>query len=301
MEDASPLAASTVGDPPFTAAAAPSFLPERRFQALGTDLRVLGARGDRVEAEVRRLEALLTRFQPSPLTRLNERGLLEHPPAELVAALRHALAVAEATDGLLTPLVLPALERAGYRDSWPAPARPTAGPAPAIGDWRSVSVTDARIRLPDGAAVDLGGTGKGWIVERCFDLLAGEALLDAGGDLVTRSKETVAIDIAPPPHGDPLQLVLPPGRWGVATSGVLRRAWHGGHHLIDPRTGLPADTRFAQATAVHPDLRRAEAIAKLTLLAPDDAEPLRDATMLTAFDADGAPWHRGDDGRWKRA
>jgi thiamine biosynthesis lipoprotein len=169
-----------------------------------------------------------------------------------------------------------------------------------VADWRSVSVTDARIRLPAGAAVDLGGTGKGWIVEASFDLLEGEALLDAGGDLVTRSNETVAIDIAPPVHGDPLQLVLPPGRWGVATSGVVRRAWPGGHHLIDPRTGRPADTRFAQATAVHADLRRAEAIAKLALLAPDRPGPLRDAAALVAFDAAGTPWRHGDDGRWER-
>ena len=275
-------------------------LPERRFQALGTAVHVLGAGGERTEAAIVRLEAVLTRFRPSPLTRLNERGVLEDPPAELVAALRHALAVADATDGLLTPLVLPALRWAGYRDSWPAPARPTAGPAPAIADWRAVSVTDAVIRLPKGAAVDLGGTGKGWIAERCFDLLTGEALLDAGGDLLSRSDETVAIDLAHPGQGDPLQLLLPPGRWGAATSGVVRRAWQGGHHLIDPRTGRPADTRFVQVTAVHPDLRRAETLAKLALLAPDDAERLRDAAVLIAFDADGTPWRHEEDRRWER-
>ncbi len=301
MAAASPLHLPTVAGPAFAAAVAPPFGPERRFHALGTDVRVLGAGAQRAETEVRRLETLLTRFRPSPVTHLNERGVLESPPAELVAALRHALAVAEATDGLLTPLVLPALSWAGYRDAWPAPARPGAGSAPEVADWRSVSVTDAMIRLPAGAAVDLGGTGKGWIVERCFDLLEGEALLDAGGDLVTRSAETVAIDIDPPGSGEPLQLVLPPGRWGVATSGVVRRAWPGGHHLIDPRTRRPADTRFAQATAVHPDLRRAEAIAKLALLAPDGVAPLREAAVLLAFDGDGAPWRHADDGAWERA
>ena len=275
-------------------------MPERRFRALGTELRVLGVGGDRVEAEVLRLETVLTRFRPSPLTDLNARGILEDPPAELVAALRHALAVAEASDGLLTPLVLPALRWAGYRDSWPAPARPMAGPAPVVADWRAVSVSDTVIRLPEGAAVDLGGTGKGWIAERCFDLLLGEALLDAGGDVITDSEETVAIDLVHPAQGDPLQLLLPPGRWGVATSGVARRAWLGGHHLIDPRTGRPADTRFVQVTAVHPDLRRAEALAKLALLAPDGAARFSDATMLIAFDADGASWRHADDACWER-
>jgi len=301
MIGASPFPSSKVPDRPSIGPATASSLPERRFHALGTELCVLGAGGEGVDAEIHRLEALLTRFRPSPLTRLNEHGVLEDPPPELVAALRHALALAESTDGLLTPLVLPALRWAGYRDSWPAPARPTAGPALAITDWREVSVTDTVIRLPEGAAVDLGGTGKGWIAERCFGLLVGEALLDAGGDLISRSEETVAIDLAHPGQGDPLQLLLPPGRWGAATSGVARRAWRGGHHLIDPRTGRPADTRFVQVTAVHPDLRRAEAIAKLALLAPDDAWQLLDAATLIAFDADGAPWRHGDDARWERA
>jgi FAD:protein FMN transferase len=300
MVGTSPVPPSTLHDRPLVGPATGCSLPERRFQALGTELRVLGVGGDRVEAEVLRLEALLTRFRASPLTHLNERGVLEDPPAELVAAVRHALAVAEASGGLLTPLVLPALRWAGYRDSWPAPARPAEGPAPVVADWREVSVSDTAIGLPEGAAIDLGGTGKSWIAERCFDLFTGEALLDAGGDVITDSKQTVAIDLVHPAQGDALQIVLPPGRWGVATSGVVRRAWRGGHHLIDPRTGRPADTRFVQVTAVHPDLRRAEALAKLALLVPDDAARLWDATVLIAFDADGAPWRHTDDARWER-
>jgi FAD:protein FMN transferase len=280
---------------------ATSGLPERTFRALGTTLRVLGTGGDRVEAEVLRLEAILTRFHPSPLTHLNDRGSLADPPPELAAAVRHALSVAEASDGLLTPLVLPVLRWAGYRDPWPDPARPGVGPAPAIADWREVSVSDAVVRLPEGSAIDLGGTGKSWIAERCFHLLAGEALLDAGGDVLSRSEQAVAIDVANPYQGEPLQLVLPPGRWGAATSGVLERAWRGGHHLIDPRTRRPADTRFVQATAVHPDLRRAEVVAKLALLAPDDTARLEDAVVLIAFDGAGAPWRHHASGSWERA
>lgn len=274
--------------------------PERSFHALGTEVRVLGRGAAAVEREMRRLESLLTRFRPSPLTALNERGEAVDPPTELVEALQHALAVARETDGLVTPLVLPALRWAGYRASWPSPARPAGGPAPRVGDWRGVAVSATKVRLPPGAEVDLGGTGKGWIAERCFGLLIGGALLDAGGDLICRAPEPVAIDVAHPLGAEPLQLVLPPGRWGVATSGILARSWRGGHHLIDPRTGRPAETRFVQATAVHGDLRRAETVAKLALLAPECREPLADAAVLIAFDPSGAAWRHTDDGRWER-
>ncbi len=274
-------------------------LPHRALRALGTEVRIAGVGAEAAAAELERLEALLTRFRPSPLTRLNAAGRLSSPPPELVDALRHALAVAEATDGLVTPLVLPALLWAGYVDPWPAPARPRSGEPPAVADWRAVEVDATQVRLPAGAEVDLGGTAKSWIVERCTTALEGEALLDAGGDLVSLSSEPVAIDVAAPFGGEPMQVVLRPGRWGVATSGVVKRAWPGGHHLIDPRDARPARTRFVQATAVHPDLRRAEVLTKLALLDPHHAD-LDEATLMVTFDRRGDPWHRRPDGTWSR-
>lgn len=271
--------------------------PQRAGHALGTEVWALGQGAERALSEMARLERLLTRFRPSPLTRLNERGELARPPAELVAAMRHALAVAARTQGLVTPLVLPALRFAGYRRSWPAATPPGTGAPPRVASWRQVIVTDAWIQLPSGAEADLGGTGKSWIVERCFERMRGEALLDAGGDLVSRSAGAVAIDVERPTGGEPLQLLLPPGRWGVATSGVLARAWPGGHHLIDPRSARPARTRFVQVTAVHPDLRWAEVLAKLALLEPASVS-LDDAAMLIAFDGAGGRWRRRDGGSW---
>lgn len=283
--------------PPHPAAAA---LPEKRVRAFGTEV-VIGGRGAvTATAELLRLEALLTRFRPSPLTRLNAEGSLSSAPPELTAALRHALEVAAETGGLITPMILPALRWAGYRKSWPAQAEPQAGDPPATAHWKSVRLEGEAVSLPAGAEVDLGGTAKSWIAVRCFELLHGEAFVDAGGDVVSRSRATSAIDIARPGGGEPLQALLPPGVWGLATSGVLARAWREGHHLIDPRSGRPADTRFVQVTAIHPDLCRAEVLAKLALLAPY-ASSLADATTLIAFAADGGVWRRHDDGAWGRA
>lgn len=273
-------------------------VPDLRFRALGTEVRVAGAGATEAAAELQRLEAILTRFRASPLTRLNELGELDPAPIELVAALHHALTVADHTRGLITPLVLPALRWAGYRDSWPAPALPQPGDPPPTPDWRQVELEGRGIRLPVGAAVDLGGTAKSWIADRCFEHLRGDALIDAGGDVISRVPGHAAINVARPDGAEPLQLLLPPGRWGIATSGVLARAWPGGHHLIDPRSGRPAVTRFVQATAVHPDLRRAEVLAKLALLAPDDGALLDDAVVLIAFEPARGPWHYRGGGRW---
>src|SRR4029077_6961859 len=85
-----------------------------------------------------------------------------------------------------------------------------------------------------GACVDLGGDLRA----------AGDSPNDDGG-------WTVALE--DPWGGDDLARVgLSDG--AVATSSVLRRRWTSGgqarHHLIDPRTGRPAETSLVQVTVV---------------------------------------------------
>lgn len=56
----------------------------------------------------------------------------------------------------------------------------------------------------------------------------------------------------------------------VATSSVAKRVWMQGdktrHHLIDPRTGLPAETPWMSATVFAPQAAVAEAFAKAILI-----------------------------------
>jgi thiamine biosynthesis lipoprotein len=57
---------------------------------------------------------------------------------------------------------------------------------------------------------------------------------------------------------------------GVATSATDRRRWMQGdqvrHHIIDPRTGLPAESDVVSATVVAPTAVEAEAAAKSILI-----------------------------------
>ncbi|WP_019587442.1 FAD:protein FMN transferase [Deinococcus apachensis] len=264
--------------------------PDLTIRALGTQVRAWGAGAFEALAEVRRLERLLTRFTPSPLTRLNGAGELRDPPAELVEALRHALTVAQETRGWVTPTVLPALEVAGYRQG---PGDGRGGDAVLVPDTAGIVVRDEIIRLPPGVRLDLGGTAKGWIAGRAGRLLRGPGLVDAGGDLHLRLDRPGTVGIETP-TGTPAFVELPRGEHGVATSSVLRRAWPGGHHLIDPHTGAPAHTRFVQVTAVTGDVRTAETLAKLALLGADEvleehlaAQP---GARLLAYEASGATW-----------
>ena len=57
---------------------------------------------------------------------------------------------------------------------------------------------------------------------------------------------------------------------GAATSGTRRRAWRQGperlHHLIDPRTGLPAVSDLSEVAVVAGRAMDAEVHAKTALL-----------------------------------
>jgi thiamine biosynthesis lipoprotein len=140
----------------------------------------------------------------------------------------------------------------------------------------------ATVRRPPGVRFDLDGVGKGWIADRALDLLAAwpSAVIDADGDLAIRVAPgrvwEVAVDDprAPDTHLTVLRLAAStdvPGRWGVATSGISVHRWTVGgqarHHLIDPRSGKPAETDVVQATVIAGSALRAETLAKAAVIA----------------------------------
>ncbi len=227
-----------------------------RFNALGTDITVSGEGQDAAAHEMMRLEGLLTRFRLSALTALNRHGELHHPPPELVQAISHALTVSALTDGLVTPAVLPALEAAGYARR-PGHHR---GHVTSVPDTSAVVCGPELIRLPSGMRLDLGGTAKSWIAERAAEQLLGDGFIDAGGDVVLQQSGVFAVEISRPAGGAPLYLECPLGTWGVATSSTLKRAWTGGHDLIDPRTARPLVSALVQVTAIAPKLMDAEVL-----------------------------------------
>lgn len=256
------------------------------WAAMGTTCRtlLLGPDADvRTAAAVARvaaLEARWSRFLPdSDVTRLNgadgEPTRL-HP--ETIDLLIDATLWWEVTDGLFDPTILAALEAAGYdrdRRTGHGPIR-AGSPAAGLADIR-IDAAGLLVQLPPGVRIDLGGIGKG----RAVDLVADEhsdctgGLVELGGDLRVWGR---------PPQGDPGwaiavrdlrdggQLALLGLLDGaVATSSTLARRWQDGdataHHLIDPRTGRPADGDIVSVTVVAGRAAAAEVLAKSALVA----------------------------------
>jgi thiamine biosynthesis lipoprotein len=193
--------------------------------------------------------------------------------------------------------VLGALLALGYDRTLPfgagavaTPAGPPPGPAP--GPWRP-EVDHARGVLHlGGHPIDLGGIGKGLAVRWAADTLRGAAaaaLVEAGGDLIALGPGPngdgwwVGVDdplAAPKGAGDPVAVLRLVDQACATSSTALRRWTAGGrpaHHLIDPRTGAPADPAVASVTVVADDPAEAEVWSKaLLLLGARAAERARD-------------------------
>ena len=222
-----------------------------------------------VETLCARYELLLSRFNPkSRLSALNAAaGEWVDVGNELATVLRVALGYCERTGGLFD------ITMGGVCRLWDfkrgvVPDDAAIAQALAYVDWRNVQVegTQARIIDPQ-TTIDLGGMAKGYIADLVIDLLklrgATAGVINLGGNVACLggkpdgSAWNVGLR-APVPSGGSLQAasftsVSVRGK-SVVTSGVYERAFvRDGrvlHHILDPRTGKPAETDVLSATVI---------------------------------------------------
>ncbi len=223
-------------------------------------------------------EQTFSRFRAdSELSRVNARSGTPVLVSELFArAVEAALAVAEETGGLVDPTLGRALEEAGYVADLdelvedPAPAGPGSP-----GRWRSVAYRDRLLTFPAHVWLDLNGVVKALAVDAAVALLRHGWFVSAGGDLAVRSPLVVEL-----PLGGSVEL----RRGALATSGSVKRRWlRGGevqHHLIDPRSGRPADSPWQQVTVCGATCLAADTAAKSAFLVGEAGPAWLDARGL---------------------
>jgi FAD:protein FMN transferase len=228
-------------------------------------------------------ERALSRFDAqSELSALNRKtGQWVRISPMLASVIHAALQAARTSAGLVTPTLLPALEAIGYDRDFSRIETASAANAeisPGVADWRTIqwNARQNMIRVPPGVRLDLGGIAKGWAADLAARRLGrrGPALVDAGGDIAVSGPRADGspwpIGVSDPQAPDTQVDLLFLSRGGVATSGRDYRRWQQGtterHHLIDPRTGLPAVTDLLSATVIAPTTVQAEVAAKAALI-----------------------------------
>jgi thiamine biosynthesis lipoprotein len=263
---------------------------ELRFRAMGSDCQVIvvGGPDGLAEAGHRRvgeLEQRWSRFRPdSEISLLNAAaGTAMDVGDDTVALVTRAVEGWRFTGGSYDPTVLGAVLRAGYDRSFEqlVDDMPRAGSALVVA-CTDIEIDGNRITVPRGTGIDPGGIGKGLaadlVAHELVDAGAVGACVNMGGDVAVYGSGpdddgpnaggwTVAVEY--PFLDDPLVL-LGVADSGVATSSTLHHRWtlDGAHrhHLIDPRTGEPADTDLVHVTVVAGSAWAAEVLAKAVLI-----------------------------------
>lgn len=247
--------------------------PERlSFEALGGRCELLAVGPTHLSLDegarwVTAMHARLTRFdEASELSRFNATaGRWVEVSPELEALVGEALRAYALSDGLVHAGVLGRMAAIGYARSFErgpttltAPAPEPLAPLPEL-----LAIAPGRARLAPGAGIDLGGIAKGWLADRLAERLGENVVVNLAGDLFARG-------------GGPAGEGWPVGVGGVtallrdsgaATSGTSVRRWGDRlHHLVDPRTGLPAETDLREVSVVASSATDAEIYAKAALL-----------------------------------
>lgn len=264
--------------------------------ALGSTVNLFIAADQKLETAVSQLFAELwraifvferqfSRFLPnSELSQFNQKAGSQQPATpEFLALLKEAKRLSEATNGLFNPFILPALQRAGYKKS----AVPGYEDDEQhdysrlhVAEPKDLKIGDTWASIPYGTAIDMGGCGKGYLADELAKLIVNEKIdgywFSLGGDVIGAGKDEhgkpIVVEIQDTPDDtEPAKWIVKPGLapFAVATSGTnIRKGVHEGkawHHILDPRTQLPAVTDLMTASihgtsAVEADVLASSAI-----------------------------------------
>jgi thiamine biosynthesis lipoprotein len=228
-------------------------------------------------AEVRRLEAIFSLEQPtSALSRLNAKGALPEPPADLVELFRIATEFSRATCGAFDVTVQPLWRL--YADHFAQEAPDPDGPSPrqistalAKIDYRQITIDENLVAFArPGMCATLNGIAQGFITDRAAEILR----LRGFEHVLVNMGEMRAL--AGHPGGAPWRIGIadPQHPWrtvqhvdlldrALATSGGYGTAFDAGgrhHHLFDPRTGRSA-LHFRSVSVLAPTATMADALS----------------------------------------
>jgi len=277
------------------------------FHAMGTDHTVivddaeaLPAAMAIVQKQFQEIDEACSRFRSdSELSRLNGRsGGGDVPLSPLLEeAIVAALDSAAMTGGLVDLTVGKCVEEVGYTVTYrdlPADGPPVELHVRQVVGWQALGYDPVAhtLSLPDGVGLDLGASGKAWAADRAAAAVASRlgvsVLVNCGGDISVRGT---------PPHGGwPIRVSVDveADEWqdvvlfdgGLATSGTTSRRWRRGgvelHHIIDPATGLPAQTPWAMVSVAAATCVEANAAATAALIMGDRAPAWLDGLKLPA-------------------
>ncbi len=202
---------------------------------------------------VRKFEGQYSRFLPTSLvSQLNKWKEMRNPPLEMLKMLDFAAEIFTFTKGAFDICLGKQLEDLGYDRHYsfqPKPKQKTTNSKVQTGFC--VEKASPFVKLPQGVKIDLGGMGKGWLIDKLMeqlkqDFAPEEILINAGGDIRHFAVDDRSVTAALENPFDASQAIgtINFSNSAIACSAPNRRRWRDEvtgqdlHHLIAKSTNL---------------------------------------------------------------
>ena len=227
-------------------------------------------------------EKKYSRFQTnSQLTNLNHHTNQKfHISAEFIKILKEAKRLSEITKGLFNPFILPNLQQAGYLGSWPHPDYAQTTINYKNGTFQTIDkleIGDDWVKIPKHSAIDLGGIGKGYLLDKISNKLLKSGYnnywLSIGGDIIVNghdeNKQDWQIKIAQATNTNSFYKIINNNSnqlLSVATSGITKRRGLNWNHIINPSTLKPVNNDILTVTVSGNKATETDVFAKAILI-----------------------------------
>lgn len=214
--------------------------------------------------EFDRIVKSYTRFnEDSELSNLNRNaGSFVKVSDEFLTLIKFMLDLAEKTDGSFDPTIIDFLEVYGYDKNYDFSKLNNPKLDELVQDklnsrksFKEIEIDEAnkKVRLAKSQKIDLGGIGKGYAIDCAFEKLSSAKLknflIDAGGDIRASGKNeqdlfwTVGLKHKNENDEEVILGEVELKNKALACSGSWARKVKQFHHLINPRTGKPENSR----------------------------------------------------------
>lgn len=221
---------------------------------------------DEAEREIVRLESLFSvTDKKSDISRINKNGgqfvKVEEDTLDLIGT---ALDYCRETDGALDITVYPILREWGFTTGeYKIPDNERIKELLAFTDYRKIKISGNTVSLEKNTKIDIGSTAKGYTGDRIAEIMqkngVDSALINLGGNVQAVGTKPDGskwkVGIQDPENSGEIVCTLSVSDCAVVTSGSYERYFVGADgkkywHIIDPKTGYPADNGVISASVI---------------------------------------------------
>ena len=250
-------------------------------------------------SEINRLDSLLSiSSEKGEIYRINadKEGTVSE---DVNALLSRSLELSQMTDGLFDCTIEPVMEAWGFTtQNFRIPSEEELEELLSHVDYKQVDLENSAVTIPEDVRLDLGGIAKGFTSSRVMDIFrkngVTSGIISLGGNVQALGHKPDGnmwrVGIQDPHDLNSTFAVVEVADQAVITSGGYQRYFEENgqtyHHIIDPRTGYPAENGLISVTIISADGTLADALKDADIFIGVSAPNIVTPEMVASMNMD---------------